>query len=270
MKVHYHGSPMWGNVHIGGGREMWCGEVLYKNSCALISYAHERYKQIKKISPICKSLILDCGAFTFYQRGVKTDSSFWSGYYSYVLAHYSLIDWFIIPDVIGGGESDNDALLNELPVSIRDKGVPVWHSDESLERLTRLCLKFDRVCIGLVREHKPASGVKAMKLLNEVFRHIYITNNFEVKIHGLAMLDGRVLGKFPFDSADSSFVATNVPKTQKVVPEIECKLARTSILKHKIELVNPPGVKEWVAKNIKPRSDKWIEIYDKHLKDSLK
>lgn len=245
--IHYHGSPMWGNVKIDKGKKIWCGDVLYKDSCALVSYAHERYKQIKKISPICKSLILDCGAFTFYQRGIKTDSAFWAGYYSYVLAHYSLIDWFVIPDVIGGGEKDNDMLLKELPASIRGKGVPVWHSDESMDRLERLCSEFGRVCVGLVREHKPATSKEATRILTEAFECIYIKNNFNVKIHGLAMLDGRVLGKFPFDSADSSFVATNVPKMQKQMPEVQCKLARTAIYKNKIESVIPPTIEGWTS-----------------------
>ena len=50
---------------------------------------------------------------------------------------------------------------------------------------------------------------------------------------------------FPFDSVDSSSVATNVPKTEKVIPEEPCKLKRTAILRAAKELITPPTVKQW-------------------------
>lgn len=48
--------------------------------------------------------------------------------------------------------------------------------------------------------------------MNEVFTELYINRNSEVKLHGLRMLDVRVLGMYPFASADSTNVAINVPK----------------------------------------------------------
>lgn len=50
--------------------------------------------------------------------------------------------------------------------------------------------------------------------MDEVFTEIYINRNLKVKIHGLRMLDVRVLGMYPFASADSTNVAVNVPKTE--------------------------------------------------------
>jgi hypothetical protein len=247
MKVHYHGSPMWGNVDIGEGKKIWCGDVLYRDSCALVSYAHSRYKQIDKILPICKSMVIDCGAFTFYQRGEKVDDSFWGGYYQYVLKYIGLIDWFVIPDVIGGSEEENDLMIDKVPSSLKHKGVPVWHTNESLDRLERLCLSFERVAIGAIREHKPvATNKDGNEVLTSAFDYIYRKKKIDVKIHGLAMLDGRILGKLPFDSADSAFVATNVPKTKLQMTEVQCKLARTAIYKSKIECVIPPTVSEWI------------------------
>lgn len=239
---------MWGNVDIGEGKVIWCGDVLYRDSCALVSYAHSRYKQIDKILPLCKSMVIDCGAFTFYQRGTKVGDSFWSGYYQYVLKYIGVVDWFIIPDVIGGSEEENDKMILKVPSSLRHKGVPVWHTNESLGRLGRLCSEFERVAIGAVREHKPvATNPKGKKVLEDAFNYIYCDKGFDVKVHGLAMLDGRVLGRLPFDSADSAFVATNVPKTKNQMPEVQCKLARTSIYKRKIECVTPPSIEEWVS-----------------------
>ena len=56
--------------------------------------------------------------------------------------------------------------------------------------------------------------------MDEVFTELYINRNLKVKIHGLRMLDVRVLGMYPFASADSTNVAVNVPKTEKRFPEI--------------------------------------------------
>lgn len=235
---------MWGNIDIGEGKKIWCGDVLYKNSCALVSFA--RPDQIKKISPICKSLVLDCAAFTFYMRGIEANAEFWSKYYLWVEKWFDDIDWFIIPDVIGGSEKENDDLLESIPGHLLSKGVPVWHSCESMNRLIKLCTLYERVAIGLVKEHKPATSKKAAEILDKAFECIYLNIGLKVKIHGLAMLDGRVIGKYPFDSADSAFVAVNVPKTNKVMTEVQCKLARTAIYKNKIELVKPPTVEEWV------------------------
>lgn len=242
--MHFHGSPMW------GGQE--CFEALYKGSCALVSFA--RPEQLKKILKIAESVVLDNGAFSVWRKAKKTQEvvdweSHWSKYYCWVLANYALIDWFIIPDVIEGTEEENDLLLDRVPTSLKDKAVPVWHSVESLDRLERLCRSYPRVAIGLCGPHTMTTSKKAQARLQEAFEHIYIKNQLDTQIHGLRILDGRVLGKFPFASGDSTFVATNVPKTQMQMPEVQCKLARTAIYKAKIEKVFPPTIDEWRALN---------------------
>lgn len=247
--IHYHGGPMWGNVDIGP-KKIWCGDVLYKNSCALVSYA--RPEQLKRIAPMCKSLVLDNGAFSTWRKNKKEGGDFdwiahWAGYYCWVLANYSKIDWFIIPDVIEGSEKENDDLINQLPSSLKEKGVPVWHSVESLDRLVKLCKKWPRVAIGLCGPHEKTMSKAAQLRLQEAFEKIYIQERLATKIHGLRMLDGRVLGKFPLDSGDSSFVAVNTPKTKLQMTEVQCKLARTSIYKNKIESVIPPSIDEWIS-----------------------
>ncbi len=42
----------------------------------------------------------------------------------------------MIPDVIGSTEKENDDLLAEWPHG--ERGVPVWHLNESIGRLERL------------------------------------------------------------------------------------------------------------------------------------
>lgn len=252
LTIHYHGGPMWGNVDIGEGKVIWCGDVLYRDSCALVSYA--RPEQLRKVASLSKSLVLDNGAFTFYMRGVVADAAHWSGYYALVMAWLSRIDWFIIPDVIGGGEEENDELLSRVPLNLVSKGVPVWHSNESLGRLGRLADKYERVAIGLCKEDKPATSKRATKILDNVFNYLFLVNDYNTKVHGLAMLDGRVIGRYPFATADSSFVATNVPKTKYQMKEVQCKLARTAIYKAKIEKVIPPTIEDW-------RNEKYANMF---------
>lgn len=243
---HYHGGPMWGREDLGNGKIVTCKEVLYKNSCALVSY--HRMDQLKFVLDNARLVVFDNGAFSDWMKNdcVNRDSVWWAGYYAKVLSIYSRIKWFLIPDVIEGSEEENDKLIESVPSSLRDKGVPVWHSVESLERLGRLCREYDIVAIGLCGIHKKTMSKVAQARLEEVFRYIYLEQRIDVKIHGLRMLDGRVLGKFPFYSADSSFVAINVPKTKQQMKEVQCKLARTAIYKSKIESVIPPTLESWI------------------------
>lgn len=204
-----------------GGKK--CFETLYKNSCVLVSFS--RPEQLKNIINIAKAIGLDNGAFPIWTNAKKKNSivdwpAYWTAFYQWILANIGVIEWFIAPDVIEGTEEENDELLSKVPSALRHKAVPVWHSVESIERLVRLCEKWPRVAIGLCGPHKTTMSKPAQDRLEEAFKAIYIDRKLNVKIHGLRMLDGRVLGKFPLDSADSTNVSINVPKWEVKYPEI--------------------------------------------------
>lgn len=228
-------------------------KALYRNTGALVSYA--RPDQIKKIAAIRCKLVLDNGAFSTWRKAANDNGKewwrkHWEGYYDFVGEWFSRIEWFIIPDVIEGSEQENDELIGQVPEWLMPKAVPVWHSDESIERLVRLCERFSRVAIGCCGPHHSIRSAAWKSRMTEAFSAIYVERNMTVKIHGLRMLDGRALSQFPFDSADSTNVATNVPKTMARLPNITDKLHRTAIMRHTIEMVRPPTVEEWkVAQN---------------------
>ncbi len=249
---------MWGKEDIGGGRVVTCKEVLYKNSCALVSFA--RMDQLKYIMGAASSVYFDNGAFSDWKKNDKVNRppSHWAKYYALVMAYYSRIDGFFIPDVIEGSEEQNDVLVDSLPSSIACKAIPVWHSVESLDRLERLCRRFDKVALGFCGPHEKIYSHAAFERLQEVFEFIYVKKRIDVKVHGLRMLDSRVLGRFPFSSADSAYVSVNVPKDRQQMPEVKCKLARTAIYKNKIEVVTPPTVEQWVSDNAP--STKWVLV----------
>lgn len=246
MTHHYHGGPIWGDKEISYHELM---PALWRNGGALISYAYPQ--QLKNVVNIPCKLVLDCGAYTTWNSDKRKHASrnweeHWQGYYDKMVAPwFSRIEWFLIPDVIEGTEEENDRLLQTVPGWLKSKAVPVWHSDESLERFIRLCEEYPRVAIGCCGPHRRIRSAAWLARMQEVFTAIYIDRDLPVKIHGLRMLDGRVLSMFPFDSADSSSVATNVPKTEKVIPEEPCKLKRTAILRAAKELITPPTVKQW-------------------------
>ena len=227
--------------------------ALYRGSGALVSYA--RPDQIKKIANIQCKLVLDNGAFSIWRNAAKDNSEVltqdwwskhWEGYYDFVGEWLSRIEWFIIPDVIEGTEQENDALIDHVPYWLMIKAVPVWHSDESIERFVRLCESFGRVAIGCCGPHRSIRSVAWKKRMTEAFNAIYVERQLPVKIHGLRMLDGRALSQFPFDSADSTNVAINVPKTKTRLTNITDKLHRTGIMRHTIEMVASPTVQEWI------------------------
>ena len=241
MTVHYHGGPIW------GGDEIL--KALYRDSGCLISYA--RPDQISKVSRIKCNLVLDNGAFSTWKKSKSSGEIFdwdshWDSYYDFVGQWYSRIDWFIVPDVIEGTQEENDKLIESVPSWLIGKAVPVWHSDEPIDRFVSLCERFDRVAIGCCGPHRSIRSKKWKDRMDEAFSEIYIKRNINVKVHGLRMLDGRALSQFPFDSADSTNVAINVPKTKARLPDVTDKLHRTSIMRNTIEMVKPPTIHEWI------------------------
>lgn len=64
------------------------------------------------------------------------------------------------------------------------------------------------------------------------------------------MLDGRALSKFPFDSADSTNVSINVPKTKARLPDEPDKIKRTACMRSTIEKVKPPTDHQWLMRKI--------------------
>lgn len=242
--MHIHGGPHWGPIDVY--------KALYQNGWGLVSF--NRPHLLKKMATLDTKIVLDNGAYSTW-RSKKNEPGFnwddhWTKFYLWVNQWFYRIEWFIIPDVIEGTEEENDRLVSRVPSSLRDKAVPVWHSTESLERLVKLCKEYKLVAIGLCGEHYMPNSKIALARLTEVFNKIYIEEGLlDAKIHGLRMLNGTIMGNYPFHSCDSSSVAINVPKTKTHIPSIECKLKRTAIIRAAIEQVKPISVEEWISRN---------------------
>ena len=194
--IHYHGGPITPET---------CAYRVWSGRHAFISFADPR--QIKLAASICQTFSLDCGAFTFWKQGGEPD---WDGYYEWCaewLAHPAC-DWAIIPDVIGGTEDENDALLSEWPFGHR--GVPVWHLNESPDRLMRLASEWPRVALGSADEWDVSIPSKCLERLYDVLPLICQHGQPITKLHGLRMLSHRIITSVPLASADSTNVARNI------------------------------------------------------------
>lgn len=236
MVAHFHGSPIWGD------KGAVC-KIAVAGAGSFVSFF--RPDQIELSLRHAKRVGIDNGAYT-YQKHEHSDRKEWTLFYAWLMRYYHnlKVDFFVIPDVIKGGEEENDRLIKELPSMFRDKAVPVWHLHESLERLVRLCEEWPRVCFG-------SSGQYAA---------------IRTKRWHQRMRDGRVLGNYPLDTADSTNLACNVPKYEVKYPELtrairEADYAqgldpdelkrlilrrRCAILKGAIEAVRPPTIEDWI------------------------
>lgn len=168
------------------------------------------YAQLDEVAHrIGQTVMLDNGAYTFYQSGKQPD---WDAYLDWCgrwLQHRTT--WAIIPDVVGGSEQENDELLRwwddrarHLP---RWQTAPVWHVHQSTERLVALCRVYSRVCVGSsVGEYKTVGGQAWRARMNEAMNVLCGDGPPPVWLHllrGLAMRGS----EYPFASADSSIIS---------------------------------------------------------------
>ena len=203
MTIHFHGSP------ITGGKGNILAMAAYTNGGAFVSFAHPQ--QIELAFEVANSVCIDNGAFSKKNSGRDTD---WHKFYNSFLPRFIERDklrFFVIPDDISGNDKENDRLIAELPRNLRHKGAPVWHMHESLDRLVHLANEWEYVCIGSSGEYYSIRSEKWKRRMNDAFDTL-IQKGYTAKIHGLRMLDGRVLGNYPLDQADSTNLAINAPK----------------------------------------------------------
>jgi len=227
--IHYHGGPITPDT---------CALRVYKGRHAFISFAH--MQQLNLVLQHSQSFAFDNGAFTKWKKAGSNKID-WSDYYEKMqdIKNHPRFDFCIIPDVIDGGEKENDDLLLEWELG--NCGVPVWHMNESDERFIRLCNDYDRVAIGSCGEYDVSSPLKCVAKLKDVIRHVVDKNGYPItKLHGLRMLNKTIFTRLPLSSADSTNVARNIGIDKKWVGSYQpaSKETRAQILVERIEAYN--------------------------------
>lgn len=202
--IHYHGTP------IGGPSQ---DHIRFLHSRhALVSFAYK--DDLGAVADACKSFIFDNGAFTAWKNGNSLDID---AYYNWVLDWHMHpgFDWFLVPDVIDGSETDNDNLLNEIPIQLSHVACPVYHLHESFDRLERLIYTYKRIALGSSGNF-PTPGAKIWWERMCQVMNICCDDQGKpkVKLHGLRMLNPKIFTKLPLSSADSSNAARKVAMCQ--------------------------------------------------------
>jgi hypothetical protein len=195
--IHYHGGPITPES---------VAEKAWRGRHAFISWV--RPDQIELAASICQSFALDNGTYSLWQQHRTVD---WHEYYRWAeqWLRHPACDWAVIPDVIDGTEEENDALLAEWPFQ-RYHGVPVWHLNESIERLVRLAEDWPRVALGSTAEYDVRKPANCIDRLRQALASISVDGVPMVKVHGLRMLNPSIITAIPLSSTDSTNVARNV------------------------------------------------------------
>lgn len=193
MTLHYHGTPITPQ------------DVLFglAGLCFCVSYADAR--QVRIVHEIGQSVLLDNGAFSAWKRGAATD---WPGYYAWADAWLDWpTTWAVIPDVIDGTPEQNDELLAQWPHA--DRGAPVWHLHEPIDRLLRLADFWPRVCFGSSGEYATIGTPSWHGRVSDAWNEL--VKRHPRRIPWVHMLRGMDLGggPYPFASLDSTNVARN-------------------------------------------------------------
>lgn len=201
--IHYHGGPITPET---------CALRAYRGRHAFVSFAEAR--DLELVASACQSFALDNGAFSVW-RDTGEPVADWSPYYDWCGAwlRHPACDWAVIPDVIMGTADENDALIDEWPHGTR--GVPVWHLNESIDRLVALAERWPRVALGSAAEFDVTNVRRCLSRLAAAIGAIADEHGTpSVKLHGLRMLNPEITTRVPLASADSTNVARNIGMDQ--------------------------------------------------------
>jgi hypothetical protein len=190
--LHYHGTPI---TPTSALQEL-------SGCCFCVSFAAPG--DIVRCHQIGQSVMLDNGAFSNWTRGKATD---WIAYYCWSekwLAYPTT--WAVIPDVIDGTEAEQDQLICQWPY--KERGAPVWHMNESLDRLIRLLEDWPRVCIGSTAIYRVVLSSAWQVRMDQVWNELAKRYQRFPWIHLLRGMS--CSGKrWPFASVDSTDIGRN-------------------------------------------------------------
>lgn len=190
--IHYHGTPITPLSELQ--------KMAGRNFC--VSYMYPG--QVNRCHEIGQSVMLDNGAFTAWTKNLAVS---WYDYYKWCegwLDYHTT--WAIIPDIIDGSEEQNNTMIIQWPHG--DRGAPVWHLHESIDRLKFLCDHFSRVCFGSSGQYSEPGADGWNRRMCEAFDAIAPNGTVPVWTHMLRGL--KFSGEsFPFASVDSAHIARN-------------------------------------------------------------
>jgi hypothetical protein len=197
--IHYHGTPITPRTKLL--------ELPGRSFC--VPWPEPR--DVEVCHEIGEGVLLDNGAYSLWRdaqrRGDTSAQQDWHGYYEWVEPWLGYrTTWAIIPDVIDGDPAANDRLIAEWPFG--DRGAPVWHMHEPVERLLALAEAWPRVAIGSSGAYSYVGNARWHDRMREAMNALCGDGPAPVWLH---MLRGLRLanGPYPFASADAADIARN-------------------------------------------------------------
>ncbi len=207
--MHYHGTPITPRTVLQ--------TLAGHNFC--VSFAAPG--DVAECHRIGQSVMLDNGAYSTWRRGVEMDWDAWAAWVEPWLEYRTT--WAVLPDVIGGGEEENDALASGYAWVLSGRSVvPVWHLHESFLRLGRLVDSYGRVCFGSSGDFATVGSVAWHRRVSDAFDSLADDFGGVPWVH---MLRGMSLAgsQYPFASVDSTDVAQNHNRPQNTAKAMACR-----------------------------------------------
>lgn len=204
--IHFHGTP------ITPASEF----VKLAGRCFCVSHAAPH--QVAAVHRIGQAVMLDNGAFSAWKRGHVPD---WPAYHSWADEWLDYpTTWAVIPDVIEGTVEEQEALIAQWPHG--EKGAPVWHLHEPLDRLLALLDSWPRVCMGSSAEYAEILTPRWERRMDDAWRIISRHYQRTPNVH---MLRGMQLSRhrWPFASVDSTDVARNHNRSHNCPAEMAAR-----------------------------------------------
>jgi len=227
--IHYHGTPITPDT---------CALRVLKARHGFVSFWTPQ--QIRLVAQECQSFALDNGAFAAWRAGRPVLD--WSPYFVFVAdwRRHPGFDFAVVPDVIEGTEQENDALIDAWPFPAAESAV-VWHTNESIERLVRLCRTWPRVAIGSSGQYDASTPARYLERMRTVLPHVVDSDGYPIcKLHGLRALNATIFRHLPYASGDSTNVGRNIgiDSAWRGTYQPASKEARAAILVERVESVN--------------------------------
>lgn len=208
MTIHYHGTPITAQRHL-----------LEHMTGAHFCVSHFAPAQVALCHRVGQSVMLDNGAFSAWRSGKPVSD--WQPYYDWCDRWLECpTTWAVIPDLITGDEEENSRLCRAWP--FRERGAPVWHMHESLNRLCGLVSNFPRVCIGSSAQYATVMSDPWQRRMDEAWERI---DSWFKRTPNIHMLRGLRLVKerWPFASVDSTDIARNHNRPQNGVEKMRLR-----------------------------------------------
>lgn len=179
-----------------------------------------RPDDVEWVDANARSWFADNGVFSFWMAALKSGGEvvmtreYLDRYYDFVRRWVhegsGACKFAVIPDPIGTGTQELDALLREWPADLADHGVPVFHLDEPLDRAVMLLDRYGRICVGAAGEYRVILSDAFRERMDDLFDTIHAGIGSIPPVHmfrGLQLLKPE--WDWPISSADSTDRARN-------------------------------------------------------------